>query len=330
MYIGDITLGVTFDHFFTTRRFSTGAPHTLAGTPVISAYEDNGTTEITAGITLTADFDSRTGLNHVRVVATGGNGFEAGKSYYLVITAGTVDSVSVVGEVIGSFTIGRAAAFERLGAPAGASVSADILTIDNLVDDLESRLGTPTGASIAADIADVEGKVDDLEGRVVGTIAAGTHNPQSGDSFTRLGAPVGASISADIAAVKAAVDVIDDFLDTEIAAILAAVDTEVAAIKAKTDNLPSGIVKNAALNNFKFFMVDSADHFTGKTGLAVTAERAIDGGAFAACANAVVEVAAGVYRINLAATDTNGDHIMLKFTAAGADATFIGFKTQTN
>lgn len=36
-----------------------------------------------------------------------------------------------------------------------------------------------------------------------------------------------------------ALKVIDDFLDTEIAAILTAVDTEVAAIKAKTDNLPA-------------------------------------------------------------------------------------------
>jgi hypothetical protein len=33
-------------------------------------------------------------------------------------------------------------------------------------------------------------------------LAAGTHNPQSGDSFARLGAPAGASISADIAAIS--------------------------------------------------------------------------------------------------------------------------------
>jgi hypothetical protein len=37
---------------------------------------------------------------------------------------------------------------------------------------------------------------------IVGTLAAGTHNPQTGDAYARLGAPVGASISADIAAVK--------------------------------------------------------------------------------------------------------------------------------
>ena len=105
--MNDFNLGETFDIKFTSRSFSTGAPTTLAGTPVVSAYEDNSLTQITAGITLTVDFDSLTGLNNVRVVATGANGFERGKSYNLVITTGTVGGVSVVGEVIGSFSIDR-------------------------------------------------------------------------------------------------------------------------------------------------------------------------------------------------------------------------------
>jgi hypothetical protein len=109
MYAGDFALGATIDLKFTTRRFSTGAPFTLAGSPAVAAYPDNDTTQITAGITLTVDFDSVTGLNNVRVVATSGNGYAAGSSYFLVITAGTVDSVSVVGEVVGSFTLGRVA-----------------------------------------------------------------------------------------------------------------------------------------------------------------------------------------------------------------------------
>lgn len=41
-----------------------------------------------------------------------------------------------------------------------------------------------------------------LLSKIVGTLAAGTHNPQSGDAYARLGAPAGASVSADIAAVK--------------------------------------------------------------------------------------------------------------------------------
>jgi hypothetical protein len=52
---------------------------------------------------------------------------------------------------------------------------------------------------------------------------------------------VGDNLNATVSsrATQASVDTIDDFLDTEVAAILAAVDTEVAAIKAKTDNLPA-------------------------------------------------------------------------------------------
>ena len=68
--------------------------------------------------------------------------------------------------------------------------------------DLKATLGTPAGASLAADLVVIDNFVDDLESRVVGTIAAGTHNPQSGDAFARLGAPAGASVSADVAAVK--------------------------------------------------------------------------------------------------------------------------------
>lgn len=109
-YQGDIALGSTLDFKFTTRRFSTGAPFTLAGTPVLAAYPDNALTEITAGITLSIDFDARSGLNHMRIVATSGNGYVAGSTYALVITVGTVDGVSVVGEVIGSFSIERTGA----------------------------------------------------------------------------------------------------------------------------------------------------------------------------------------------------------------------------
>src|SRR5688572_22330578 len=132
----DITLGETHDFKFTTCEPDTGAPATLSGTPVISAYVDNSTTQITAGITLTADFDGVTGLNNVRVVATSGNGYATGSSVALIITTGTVDSVSAVGYKVGEFSIGRAAAFTRLGAPAGASVSADIAAIEAQTDDI--------------------------------------------------------------------------------------------------------------------------------------------------------------------------------------------------
>lgn len=106
----DITLGETIYPRFTTRQFSDGVPTTLSGTPVLSIYEENNLTQITAGVSVTVDYDTVTGLNQATVVATSGNGYESGKSYDLVITTGTVGGTSVVGEVVFSFTVEASAA----------------------------------------------------------------------------------------------------------------------------------------------------------------------------------------------------------------------------
>lgn len=90
----------------------------------------------------------------------------------------------------------------------------------------------------------------------------------------------------------------------------------------------NAIRKNKALANFEFLMLLASDHVTPATGLTVTAQRSIDGAAFGACANAVVEVAVGVYKIDLAAADLNGDVITLRFTAATADARLITIVTE--
>jgi hypothetical protein len=193
----------------------------------------------------------------------------------------------------------------------------------NLDVAVSTRLA-PTVAGRTLDVTATGEAGLDLD-NTVGTLAKGTEITGFNDLDA---AGVRSAVGLAAANLDTQLTTIDDFLDTEIAAILAAVDTEVAAIKAKTDNLPEGITKNAVLNNFEFLMVDSADHVTGKTGLTVTAERSIDGGAFAACANSVTEVANGVYKINLAATDTNGDVITYKFTGTGADATIITIKTE--
>ena len=101
----NVPLGDTYYFLFTTRNFSTGAPYTLAGTPVLSVYEENNATQITSGVSVSVDYDSVTGLNQATIVATSGNGYEVGKYYSVVVTTGTVNSVSVVGEVIGHFRI---------------------------------------------------------------------------------------------------------------------------------------------------------------------------------------------------------------------------------
>lgn len=173
MYHGDFRLGDTFDVKFTTRQVS-GAPTTLAGSPVISAYPGNSTTQLTAGITLTVDFDGVTGLHNIRVVASGGNGYASATDYALVITTGTVNSVSVVGEVVASFSIEHRSALM----PTTAARTLDV-TAANKVNGvvLTDTLTTYTGNTV-----------------------------QTGDAYARLGAPAGASVSADVAAVKGFVD----------------------------------------------------------------------------------------------------------------------------
>ncbi len=130
----DYTVGDTFHVLFTTRQFSTGAPFLLAGSPAVAAYEDLGLTEITAGVTLAVDHDTIVGLNSIAVVATGGNGFETGKTYHLVLTAGTVDGITVVGEVVGEFTLGRSAAAVDLanGTDGLTALAAQIAALNNV------------------------------------------------------------------------------------------------------------------------------------------------------------------------------------------------------
>lgn len=239
----DRTLGETFYILFTTRRFTTGVPFTLAGTPVVSAYEDAGTTEITAGITLGVDHDGVTGLNLLTIVATGGNGFGTGQDYSLVITTGTIDSVSVVGEVVGAFSLGLSAAFTRLGAPAGASVSADIAVIEGQTDDigvagagltainlpnqtmdivgnvtgnLSGSVGSVTGAvgSVTGAVGSVTGNVGgDVQGNVDGTVAVVTTNSDMrGTDGAALASVLGALADAAATGDPTAVDTVMQYL----------------------------------------------------------------------------------------------------------------------
>lgn len=112
-------------------------------------------------------------------------------------------------------------AYARLGAPAGASVSADV-------------------AAAKADTAAIKTQTDKMAFTVANQIDSNvidwkgaTAPAMTGDAFARLGAPAGASVSADVAAVKS--DTATSLSNES--AIAGYIDTEVAAIKAKTDQL---------------------------------------------------------------------------------------------
>lgn len=105
--LGNIKEGDSLNFHFTTIG-TTGAPATLSGTPVLSVYKNGSATQTTTGVTLTVDFDTVTGLNQV-TIATTDVFYATGNDFSVIITTGTVGGTSVVGYVIGLFSIeGRA------------------------------------------------------------------------------------------------------------------------------------------------------------------------------------------------------------------------------
>jgi len=249
-YLGDFSASAVIDFKFTTFRPSTGAPFTLAGTPVVSVYKDNDTTQSTTGVVLTVDFDSVTGLNHVRVTTT--DAFYAnGSEFECVITAGTVDSVSVVGSCVGRFTLRSQASLypttagNTLDVNANGEAGIDWANVGNPTTTLaltnttiaNVTVGTiATNAITAASITDgvIASEVWDallasyttantFGARVVRTIASPVTNEVSINASNHLAANVHQMQNNTITAAAIATDAIDaDALATDAVTEIAA------------------------------------------------------------------------------------------------------------
>ncbi len=104
-YLGDYAEDYATLNFKFSTHQTDGTPITLSGTPVISVYKANNPAQATAGISLNTDFGSVTGMHHVLIDLSADDFYEAGSDYQVVITAGTVDSISVIGTVLAHFSI---------------------------------------------------------------------------------------------------------------------------------------------------------------------------------------------------------------------------------
>lgn len=280
MILGDFDASAIIYHKFTTFRPSTGAPFTFAGSPALSVYKDNSATQSTTGVTLTADFDSVTGLNHVAIdTSADGTFYAAGSFFDIVITTGTVDSVSAVGVVVGRFTLRKNSALKP--ATAGRTVVVDAA---GLVDANAVKVG-PTGSGTAQTAGDIMADTNDIQARLPAALVGGRMDSSVGamaadvvtasaiatdaigsnelaasavtEIQTGLATPTNitagtittvtnltnAPTNGDLTAtMKTSVQIAADSAMTANAllnAIAAYIDTEVAAIKAKTDNLPA-------------------------------------------------------------------------------------------
>lgn len=255
-YLGDIALGDTIDCKFATVNTS-GVPTTLAGTPVISAYPGNSTTQLTAGITLTVDFDGVTGLHNVRIVASSGNGYATATNYALVITTGTVSGSSVVGYVIGHFSIEARSALRptvaartldvssggeagldwaNIGSPTTAqNLSATNIDVDQVIASVSGAVGSVTGA-----VGSVTGNVG---GNVTGSVGSIATNGITAASIAAN------AIDADALAADAVTEIQSGLATAaNLATVAGYLDTEIAAILADTNELQTDWVDGGRLD----------------------------------------------------------------------------------
>lgn len=207
---GDFAPGDTVCGFFNTYQPSTGASFTLAS-GAIRAYNVTSTTEDAddSGLTLDNDFDTVAGYHQVCVdTSADGTFYAAGNRYSIILDAGTVDSVSVVGTQVLSFGL-------QAGTPG------DIRT------------------DVAAVLVDTGTTLDDFLDTEVAAILSDT-NAILVDTGTTL----------------------DDFLDTEIADIRRAIGpatTTIATLASQTSfTLTAGSADDNAYNGWGLIVVDAS------------------------------------------------------------------------
>lgn len=234
--LGDFLPGDTIDLKFNSHSLN-GAPITLAGTPVVSVYKDNDTTESTSGVTLSVDQDSRTGMHHVRI-NTGANGafYSNGSRFTVVITTGTVDGVSVVGTVIGTFSIGMSVFGQRI--PVGPIPVLGI--VDNGVAQAIGATSIQLRASLALGDNSIVGSTVIIPSLgIVGTVTAydGTTDTATiGNGWSSGGTPSGTPYyvvfgtapvvnegGLDAAGVRSALGLASANLDTQLSGIGSAI-----------------------------------------------------------------------------------------------------------
>lgn len=179
------------------------------------------------------------------VSATDGSAFTGSVTVYVTGDAGTqaagsVGSGACTHEGNGYHTYAPAQAetnfdliaFTFVGAGAVPS-TIQVFTTFPQTGDSFARVGAPAGASIAADLAAIQADTDNLQSRIPAALVGG-----------RMDASVGAMATDTVTAAALAADAVTEIQSglataAALSTVAGYVDTEVAAIKAKTDNLPS-------------------------------------------------------------------------------------------
>jgi hypothetical protein len=218
MYLGDFAEDATVRVYFNTRQ-ADGTPITLAGTPTAAVYKDASVTEITAGVgSISVDFDSRTGLHYFAIDTSASADYTTGSEYKVVLTAGTVDSISVVGVKVAEFSIQNRSALRptvagrTLDVSSGGEAGIDFANIGSptttvnlsgtTVKAVTDAVALPSSASINITgniTGNLSGSVGSVTGNVGGSVASVVGNV--GGSVASVSGNVGGSVASVVGSV---------------------------------------------------------------------------------------------------------------------------------
>ena len=189
-YVGAWAIDDVLTFVANTQVFATGVATDADSVPTYRVYEDETTTPLLTGSMALLDSVNTAGFYSEAITLSAANGFEKGKSYSIYIAA-TVSTVA--GATHRTFQIQAAVDTRSVGGTAQTA------------GDIFARLGAPAGASMSADVAAV--KVDTaailvdtgttLDGRIPAALVGG-----------RIDASVGAMAANVVTAAAVAVDAI--------------------------------------------------------------------------------------------------------------------------
>lgn len=155
----------------------------------------------------------------------------------------------------------------------------------------EPRLAELDAGNLPTDIANVQSDTDDIQTRLPAALVGGAMDGDVSNIQTNV-------IDADALNVDAVQE------------ITRAINPQV----------------NIAFDDITFLMVDSTNH-NPNTGLTVSGERSLNGGAFAAVTGSIAEISDGIYQLDASAADMNGAMIIFRFFEGTSDDTFYIIKT---
>lgn len=285
-YLGDVYVGASVHHKFMTVNAS-GKPTTLGDSPSLILYVNGSVSGVTSGLTLTTDFDARTGLNHVKVQATTSvTGIAAGNEVQVLVATGSVSGISLNGYPICEFSLQNRYTNANVTA-ISTLVNANVTTYSTAIAANVTAASTNVGAVVTSISTIAPARVT-AQGIDVGAIVTAV-NTIVPARITAQGIDVGAIVTAANTNVGAVVTSINTIAPARVTAQ----GIDVGAIVTTINTVaPARVTSYSASGLAQLFVLDSGTTYAGAVAGSPVKEIADNAGG---ASLAVSAIAAGVW-----------------------------------